>query len=722
MVLPLASELDGPTVVATPALAEEPPESDGRLDLERLFDTYGIAPLPLSSGKVPLDLVRAYHNWCDLLSASPDLEAEPWLPVGSIGPLLILGHYLPPRKQQAILPPWMSGRALVQEEAYRKIAGILRENRAQNLHHNYESPAQRRLPEAPPTFTDDRSVLQFILDHFILEPATRSAARASLERGTPAAELPLGLRETCMFLRQRSAVVDVRFLDVPKELLALAPRTTRDYQGFCFRKTPTAFFVAFHEVPPHPACEEFTAMFRAEVEDEHRRPIYFALTEIDQLKQVQQQTQAAEVRVSAPVVVEAGSFTQAVEFKFTSDAVRRIDPDRLGTTDEQLVKWAIGQAILANAQDLHVMFERSSGVFRISKDGVLQTLYSFSEQRWGTVVGYLRDLSKMSGPFFQAASSRFSVLFDGSPVDFRVEATPFRDFERPQNMSLRLRRMDSRIRTLGDLQMNESDLKQMRRLISRPDGMFLFTGPTCHGKSTTIYAALNELNRPEIKIMTAEDPIEQLIEGAHQAQVDTVKGLTFAALLRSFLRSAPNIILIGEIRDAETAEMAVGAAHTGHLVFSTLHVRSAAAVPTRLADLKIPPGMVADTMIAAQSQRLIRVLCPVCKVAVKATSVAERTFADAGLEPPKTIYAQGHDPRCSRCQGRGYSGLTAIMELLEPDEEVFDLVRNSAGMRAISAAAEKKGFKPLRVQALGRVSEGLTSLEEAQRKVLFTLG
>jgi type II secretory ATPase GspE/PulE/Tfp pilus assembly ATPase PilB-like protein len=168
--------------------------------------------------------------------------------------------------------------------------------------------------------------------------------------------------------------------------------------------------------------------------------------------------------------------------------------------------------------------------------------------------------------------------------------------------------------------------------------------------------------------------------------------------------------------------MAVGAAHTGHLVFSTLHVRSAAAVPTRLADLKIPPGMVADTMIAAQSQRLIRVLCPVCKVAVRAGPAAERTFVEAGLEPPSTIYAQGHDPRCSRCGGRGYSGVTAVMELLEPDDEVFDLIRNSAGMRAISSAAEKKGFKPLRMQALGRVSEGITSLEEAQRKVLFTLG
>ncbi len=684
------------------------------------LDEVRLAPLPLSLGRIPLDLLRTYHNWSHHLQAWPDLASAPWLPVGAIGPLLILGHY-DPQAQPALLPPWMSGRALIREDIYHKIAENLGESRAQNPSHSYETP-RHRLPETPPLLADDAAALQFILDHFILEPSAKAVARAATERGSPVDELPLGLRETAKFLRQPCAVVDVRFLDVPRELLQLAWRTTRDYHGFCFNRTPEAFFVAFHEVPPHPACEEFTTMFRAEVEDENRRPIHFALTDLDQLRQVRQQSRDAEVRVSAPVVESGATFVHAVECKLTADTIRRIDPDRLGTTDEQLVHWALGQAIMANAQDLHVMFERSSGIFRISKDGVLQTLYGFSEQRWGSVVGILRDLAKISGPFFQAVSSRFSILFDGSPVDFRVESTPFRDFERPQNMSLRLRRMDSRIRTLGDLQMEESDLKQMRRLISRPDGMFLFTGPTCHGKSTTIYAALTELNKPEIKIMTAEDPIEQLIEGAHQAQVDNVKNLTFAALLRSFLRSAPNIILVGEIRDPETAEMAVGAAHTGHLVFSTLHVRSAAAVPTRLADLKIPPGMVADTLIAAQSQRLIRVLCPMCKVAAPVTAADARLFAEVGIEPPKTTYAPGNDHRCARCQGRGYSGVTAVMELLEPDDEVFDLIRQEAGMRAISSAAEKKGFRPLRVQALTRVAQGHTSLEEAKRKVIFTLG
>ena len=717
----LTLEADRPATKAAPAIPADPPPDAGRLDFERLFDTYGISPLPLGMRRVPLDLLRAYQNWSDLLSAWPDLDSDPWLPVGSVGPLLILGHYLPPQKQPALLPPWMSGRALVQEDVYRKISAELRESHARNLRHNYEAPAQRKLKETAPHFADDRGALQFVLDHFILEPSAKAVARAALERGTPSSELPLGLRETVMFLRQRSAVVDVRFLDIPKELQGLSWRTTRDYHGFCFKRTPNAFFVAFHEVPPHPACDEFTAMFRAEVEDEDRLPIHFALTELDQLKQARQQSRDAEVRVNAPVVESSTSFVHAVECKLTAEAVRRIDPDRLGTTDEQLVHWALGQAIMANAQDLHVMFERSSGLFRISKDGVLQTLYSFGEQRWGSVVGILRDLSKISGPFFQAVSSRFSILYDGSPVDFRVEATPFRDFERPQNMSLRLRRMDGRVRTLGDLQMEENDLKQMRRLISRPDGMFLFTGPTCHGKSTTIYAALNELNKPEIKIMTAEDPIEQVIEGAHQAQVDNVKGLTFASLLRSFLRSAPNIILVGEIRDPETAEMAVGAAHTGHLVFSTLHVRSAAAVPTRLADLKIPAGMVADTLIAAQSQRLIRVLCPMCKVAAAVSAADAKLFTEAGLEPPKTLYAAGNDRRCARCQGRGYNGLTAVIELLEPDDEVFDLIRQEAGMRSIQCTAEKKGFKPLRVQALRRVAEGQTSLEEAKRKVIFTL-
>jgi type II secretory ATPase GspE/PulE/Tfp pilus assembly ATPase PilB-like protein len=705
---------------ATLAAPPSAPGSAGPPDFERLFDTYGLTPLPLGPRRTPHDLLRAYFNWCDFLGAWPDLAEEPWLPVGAVGPLLLLGHYRPPpRRQPALLPPWMSGRALVSEEAYRAIAAELGASRARNLRHPYEAPASRPSAEAPPSLPDDRAALQFMLEHFILEPAARAAARAALERGAPASELPFGLRETTLFLRQPRAVVDVRFLEVPPELQGLSPRTTRDYHGFCFQRTPQAFFVAFHEVPPHPACDEFTAMFRAEIEDEDRRPIHFALTELDQLRQARQQSRASEVRIKAPE--PAAAYVHAVELKLTAEAVRRIDPDRLGTTDEQLAHWALGQAVMANAQDLHVMFERGAGVFRLSKDGVLQTLYTFNEQRWGTVTGVFRDLAKISGPFFQTVSSRFSILYDGSPVDFRVESTPFRDFERAPNLTLRLRRMDGRIRTLGDLRIEESDLKQMRRLISRPDGMFLFTGPTSHGKSTTIYAALTELNQPEVKIMTAEDPIEQVIEGAHQAQVDPLKGLTFASLLRSFLRSAPNIILVGEIRDPETAEMAVGAAHTGHLVFSTLHVRSAAAVPTRLADLKIPAGMIADTLIAAQSQRLIRVLCPVCKAAAAVGPAEAKLFADAGLEPPPTVYAPGSDRRCARCQGRGYSGLTAVMELLEPDDEGFELIRREAGMRAIQAAAEAKGFRPLRVQALRRVAEGLTSLEEAKRKVLFTL-
>ena len=416
----LTFAVDRPAVKAVPPISADPSQDDGRLDFERLFDTYGITPLPLGMRRVPLDLLRAYQNWSDLLSVWPDPDIEPWLPVGSVGPLLILGHYLPPQKQASLLPPWMSGRALVQEDIYRKISAELRESHAKNVRHNYEAPLHKKLPEAAPSFADDRAALQFVLEHFILEPAAKGVIRAALERNTPSAELPLGLRETVMFLRQRSPVVDVRFLDIPKELQGLSWRTTRDYHGFCFKRTPNAFFVAFHEVPPHPACDEFTAMFRAEVEDEDRLPIHFALTELDQLKQARQQSRDAEVRVNAPAVENSASFVHAVECKLTAETVRRIDPDRLGTTDEQLVHWALGQAIMANAQDLHVMFERSSGLFRISKDGVLQTLYSFSEQRWGSVVGILRDLSKISGPFFQAVSSRFSILYDGSPVDFRV--------------------------------------------------------------------------------------------------------------------------------------------------------------------------------------------------------------------------------------------------------------------------------------------------------------
>ncbi len=235
---------------ATPhrdAPSEGAPGTD-RVDIERLFDTYGITPMPLASRRIPLDILRAYENWCEKLGIWLDPGSEPWLPVGSVGPLMILGHYQPPKKQPSLLPPWMSGRSLVPEETYRRIAADLADSRAATAVRP-EAP-RAVLPETPPGFPDDRAALQFVLEQFVLEPATRAVGRAAFERGTPAAELPLGLRETVMFLRQRSAVVDVRFLEVPKEILGLSLKTTRDYHGFCFKRTPSAFFVAFHEVPP----------------------------------------------------------------------------------------------------------------------------------------------------------------------------------------------------------------------------------------------------------------------------------------------------------------------------------------------------------------------------------------------------------------------------------------------------------------------------------------
>ena len=693
------------------------------LDLEKLFEREAIVPMPLATEKLPVDILRAYMAWADLLGAWPDQSEEPWVPVGAVGPIMILGHYRP-REQPVLLPRWVSGRAQITEAIYRRFQAELVEakERESNGHKAaYERPPKARLPNVPPNFKDDRDALSFLVAHFILEPAVRGAARGALDRGTPPGELSNGLREAVMFLRMRCALVDTRFLNVTQTLLELAPNTTKRFMGFAYQRTTEAYFVAFDHVPPSAHCEEFVSHFRAEVEDRDRSPVHFALTTSDHLKHVLQLNRATQAtrEVKRPIASSGGGAKP--DLKLTLDEVKRIDPDRQTTTDEELARWALGQAIAMDSQDLHLMFIDGEGVFRVNKDGVLETLKTFAENRWASVCGALRTLAKIDGSFSDCVSKHFSVSFDGVMVDFRVEATPFRDCSRPQNLTLRVMKKDSRIRTLDDLQLRADYLTTTRKIIAHTEGLFLITGPTGSGKTTTIYAALNELNIPDVKIMTAEDPIERVIEGVHQAQIIPERDLTFAKLLRSFLRAAPKVIMVGEIRDRETMEVSMQAANTGHFVISTIHVNNAASVPARLVDLGVLPGYAADTLVAASAQRLVRVLCPTCKVSTETTEEQREVFARIGVETPSMLFTHGQDARCPHCRGRGYDGVTAVMEIMVTNDALRDAIKKGASVKELTTIAAYNGFRPLAHEALCRVADGVTSFEEAQKKVLLSI-
>ncbi|HVE55058.1 MAG TPA: GspE/PulE family protein, partial [Ramlibacter sp.] len=303
---------------------------------------------------------------------------------------------------------------------------------------------------------------------------------------------------------------------------------------------------------------------------------------------------------------------------------------------------------------------------------------------------------------------RIKLRVDKADVDFRVSTLPAYHGE---SCVLRILRPDSVRIGIQNLGFEEDDYKQFQKIIKRPNGIFLVTGPTGSGKTTTLYGALNELNRPDRKIITAEDPVEYNFAGINQCQVRENIGLSFSKILRAMLRQAPNIILVGEIRDMEVAEVAIQAALTGHLVFSTLHTNDAPGAITRLIDMGVKPFLVASSIQAVMAQRLIRVLCPKCKqpdrepdpMWLKLCGITEGHLKD------KTLYK----PRgCDYCNGIGFRGRIGIFEMMLLNNEIRTLAFERSPTNKIRKAALAGGMKSLLADGRIKVLNGVTTPEE----------
>jgi len=308
---------------------------------------------------------------------------------------------------------------------------------------------------------------------------------------------------------------------------------------------------------------------------------------------------------------------------------------------------------------------------------------------------------------------RISLMLSGHQVEFRVSSQPTTPGE---NIVLRILDRDKGIVPLEDLGLHAEDLKTLKLMLARPEGIILVTGPTGSGKTTTLYSILNYINTEGINIMTLEDPVEYPMAMIRQTSVNEVVKLDFASGIRSMMRQDPDVILVGEIRDQETAEMAFRAAMTGHQVYSTLHTNSSIGAIPRLMDLGVLPDIMAGNIIGVVAQRLMRKLCPHCKSPYTPDPATRRLLGvDADDERP-VYQAVG----CARCDNIGYRGRVAIMELFKLDAEIDELIARRATGREIRAAASAKGFRSLAEDAVSRVLLGQTSLEEISRVVDLT--
>lgn len=378
----------------------------------------------------------------------------------------------------------------------------------------------------------------------------------------------------------------------------------------------------------------------------------------------------------------------------------------------KLVNLIITEAVHGRASDIHVepMSDRVRVRYRVDgvchvRDDIPKHMQSAVVTRFKIIAGI--DIAERRIP----QDGRIKMKVGGGRIDFRVSSLPAYHGE---SMVLRILRPDSVAIGIPALGFSEQDYERFSKIIKRPNGIFLVTGPTGSGKTTTLYAALQELNKPDTKIITAEDPVEYNFPGMNQCQVREDIGLTFPRILRAMLRQAPNIILVGEIRDKDVGDVAIQAALTGHLVFSTLHTNDAPSAITRLIDMGIKPFLVASSIQAIMGQRLIRVICNECKV--EDPDPDPKTMRILGFTEEelkgKTVWKGAG---CQRCGGSGYRGRVGIFEMLLMNTELRDLAFNRAPATQLRAAARRSGMATLLEDGKYKILKGVTTPEDLLR-------
>ena len=377
----------------------------------------------------------------------------------------------------------------------------------------------------------------------------------------------------------------------------------------------------------------------------------------------------------------------------------------------RLIDALFTEAVQQGASDIHFEPESSFLRIRYRVDGVLRQVRSLHKSFWPAMVVRIKVMSGMNIAETRAPQDgRMSLRLSGRPIDFRVASHPTTHGE---NLVLRILDRQKGIVAINQIGLDDDALNTLKLIIAKPEGIILVTGPTGSGKTTTLYSVLNHVNTESVNIMTLEDPVEYPIPLIRQSSVNEAAKLDFVSGIRSLMRQDPDIILVGEIRDHPTAEMAFRAAMTGHQVYSTLHTNSAIGAIPRLLDIGILPDIMAGNIIGIIAQRLVRILCRHCKYPYRPDN-AECKILGVRNDENITIYRAAG---CDICHHQGYSGRQAIMEILRLDSDMDDLIARRASIRDLKNNALEHGFRPLAQDGIRRILQGVTSIAEVSRVV-----
>jgi type IV pilus assembly protein PilB len=431
-------------------------------------------------------------------------------------------------------------------------------------------------------------------------------------------------------------------------------------------------------------------------------------------------------RVVIPVVAGRAQIELAIDkYIASADAFQEVvdsvadseeESEELSTEDVpvvRLVNQIIREAVHDLASDIHIEPQQKNVRVRYRVDGVLQEIMVLPNAAKAGVISRLKIMGELDiAERRRPQDGRIALRVDERPVDLRIATLPT-----PHGESIVIRILNSELtfHSLNDIGLSDDHIEQIRVMLARPYGSIMISGPTGSGKSTTLYAALRELNEETRKIITVEDPIEYQMAGLTQMAANTRIGLTFASGLRTILRSDPDIVMVGEIRDPETAEIAVRAALTGHLVLSSIHTNDAPSALTRLVDMAVPPYITSSALVGVVAQRLVRKLCPECRVPL---SLSKETLLAAGFTAETAESVKVYGPGgCDACHSSGYRGRIGLFEIMPMDDELTRAFLAQSPSEELREIALSNGMRSLRDDALDKVAAGITGLEEVNRVV-----
>ncbi|MEM6910517.1 MAG: GspE/PulE family protein [Verrucomicrobiota bacterium] len=688
----------------------------GRRALSAMADQYGILPLELkraSCAHEAEDLLRKYGRMPQ--------EARPWLPVNMMGPILVMAHCDPGVSQDLWgVPEFLCVKIAISEKSYEEILRDL-----------VDRIRSRPLPS-------DNS-------EYVLSPPPRDqgllGAVAWFHENCASKNAQTKLAP---YLKERdskeTAALDAQALNEIEAHLGVvihywlhgglvfnaddAPKQDRFAEKLLEKHSVYPLHMAGNRVyllSANPQSFSFEDEWLSSGNDPLDLVKVLADAKVIRAAVNRNRRKAGGLSTDGDLKIEGLALADDDDIvDIDPGLVESIDPRNVNLTPEEIVQWVLYRCIIERASDLHIEEFYNVVRFRARIDGGLKILFTCPVEELPRFVAVIKNYAQLGQSRQECQDGRFPIAIEQRRVDVRVASVPNK--RRFQKLVLRFLDKQEGLKKLTDLNLSKRQSSLVRQSMGRDQGLVLVTGPTGSGKTTTLYALIDSVNRTDVNIQTIEDPIEFEIQGINQTQTDPVHGIDFPTGLRSLMRADPDIILIGESRDVETAQAAIHAALTGHLVLTTLHANDCTRAVSRLLSMGIEPYLLADSLALTQAQRLVKRLCPYCKRAVEVTQEVQETFYRNGMiEGPLTdpIYdATG----CSECHDSGYSGRVALMELTNITPHMADLIESGAPQSELRKASMEGGMLTLYQEGLSQVLAGSTSLNEISKLSYTAVG